>query len=204
MSVFSIPIFPLPEIILFPGAFLPLHIFEPRYRQMLDYCLESGNLMGIASFRKDWQNAKDSDPPIEDIFGWGEILQKDSLFDGRSNIVIQGRGIAKVSSYKSLHPFRIADVIEIEMDQSFRQKSEFNLILQELILLTKRMLLRAGADESFLLSMSRTWEHEFPVEFISSLLDIKFELKYELLITTDYIIKAKKLLGVLRELNLNG
>ena len=45
----TIAIFPLPNIILFPGAFLPLHIFESRYRLMLDYCIESDYELAVTS-----------------------------------------------------------------------------------------------------------------------------------------------------------
>ncbi|HNO22701.1 MAG TPA: LON peptidase substrate-binding domain-containing protein, partial [Leptospiraceae bacterium] len=47
----TLPIFPLSGVLLFPGTYLPLHIFEPRYRLMMDYCLENDNEIGITSYR---------------------------------------------------------------------------------------------------------------------------------------------------------
>ena len=43
----TIPIFPLPNVVLFPNVFLPLHIFEPRYREMVERCLEEGSPFGM-------------------------------------------------------------------------------------------------------------------------------------------------------------
>ncbi|HMV43548.1 MAG TPA: LON peptidase substrate-binding domain-containing protein, partial [Leptospiraceae bacterium] len=58
----TIAVFPLPNMVFFPGAFLPLHIFEPRYRLMLDYCIESDYEMAVTALK--------SDSEIETTFGW--------------------------------------------------------------------------------------------------------------------------------------
>ena len=56
------PIFPLPNVVLFPNALLPLHIFEPRYRQMTADALEGERLIAMALLRPGWES---SSPPAE-------------------------------------------------------------------------------------------------------------------------------------------
>ena len=52
----TIPIFPLPNVVLFPNMLLPLHIFEPRYREMVEDALNGEGLIGMALLKEGWQN----------------------------------------------------------------------------------------------------------------------------------------------------
>jgi Lon protease-like protein len=79
----SVPVFPLPHVVLFPEARLPLHIFEPRYRAMLADCLEAGGAIVIAHIDR-------SGVRISEIAGAGIIVEHEPLPDGRSNIVVAG------------------------------------------------------------------------------------------------------------------
>ena len=54
-----IPVFPLPDVVLFPGVFLPLHIFELRYREMVKDCLAADRLIGISLLRPGWDHDAD-------------------------------------------------------------------------------------------------------------------------------------------------
>ncbi|EMK01839.1 LON peptidase substrate-binding domain-containing protein [Leptospira sp. WS58.C1] len=202
MSRTTIPIFPLPEVILFPGTFLPLHIFEPRYRMMLDYCSESGEEMAIAPIKMDPDNLKNPQPEIETIFGWGTIVRRDPLPDGRSNILLEGKGIAKLESYDTMEPFRIGLVEKIEADSKYIEDKLFVEIFDRILYLTKRILLSEGAKEELILRMNDLWSHPFPVDFISSILNFNFKKKQEILSSTDQILKAQLLVGIVEEMNL--
>jgi Lon protease-like protein len=91
-----IPIFPLPNVVLFPNIMLPLHIFEPRYRQMVrDTMGKERRLIGMALLKGDWQqNYKNGvvhgSPEIFSIGCVGEMVRMVPLPDGRSNILLQG------------------------------------------------------------------------------------------------------------------
>lgn len=78
----NVPIFPLPGTVLFPGARMPLHIFEPRYRTMLADCLASGGPLVIVSTVGDARIAR--------VGGLGTIAEHQPLPDGRSNILVVG------------------------------------------------------------------------------------------------------------------
>ena len=59
-----IPIFPLPNAVLFPGVFLPLHIFEPRYRAMVADALEGDRLIGMMLLKPGWESDYEGRPPV--------------------------------------------------------------------------------------------------------------------------------------------
>lgn len=84
------PIFPLPNVTFFPKTVLPLHIFEPRYRQMVKDCLNGDRLIGVALLREGWQKDYFGHPPIHRTFGVGKIVDYDELDDGRYNIRVEG------------------------------------------------------------------------------------------------------------------
>ncbi|MFQ5848200.1 MAG: LON peptidase substrate-binding domain-containing protein [Candidatus Methylomirabilales bacterium] len=88
----EIAIFPLPNVVFFPHTLLPLHIFEPRYRQMLADCLAGERRLGMALLRPGWEADYHGRPPVYSVAGAGEIVESETLPDGRSNIVLKGVG----------------------------------------------------------------------------------------------------------------
>lgn len=86
----TIPIFPLPNVVLFPGVFLPLHIFEERYRAMVRDALAGDRLIGIVLLRAGWEAEYDGNPPVYDVGCAGLITHSERLDDGRFNIVLHG------------------------------------------------------------------------------------------------------------------
>lgn len=188
----TIAIFPLPNIILFPGAFLPLHIFEPRYRLMLDYCIESDYEIAVTSLL--------SNSRIETTFGWGKIVRHEPLSDGRANILLEGMGIASLKSYKSTDPFIIAEVEKIENDYSHINTEEFIELRTELIQLTKDYLRKLNVEDMYINEMDKLSVHPFPVEFITSVINCDFKKKQEILMTENPYQRAIKLLKILHDI----
>jgi len=85
-----LPIFPLPNVVLFPNVFLPLHIFEPRYREMVADALSADRLIGMALLRPGWDRNYEGRPPIFPIGCSGVMTHVERLADGRYNIVLRG------------------------------------------------------------------------------------------------------------------
>ena len=79
----AVPVFPLPQVVLFPEVLLPLHIFEPRYRAMLSDCLDGNGALVIAQIDRDSGR-------IANVAGIGVIVDHRPLPDGRANIVVAG------------------------------------------------------------------------------------------------------------------
>jgi Lon protease-like protein len=88
--VFSLPIFPLPNVVLFPNVFLPLHIFEPRYRQMVAESLAGDRIIGMVLLRPGYEADYEGAPPIYPTGCSGLITHSEKLNDGRYNLVLRG------------------------------------------------------------------------------------------------------------------
>ena len=86
----TIPVFPLPNVVLFPNVFLPLHIFEPRYRQMVAEALAGDRIIGMVLLRPGYENDYDGAPPIYPTGCSGLITHAEQLEDGKYNLVLRG------------------------------------------------------------------------------------------------------------------
>ena len=85
-----IPIFPLPNVVLFPNVFLPLHIFEPRYRQMVADALAGDRMIGMVLLRPGYEADYEGSPPVYDTGCSGLITHAEPLDEGRYNVVLRG------------------------------------------------------------------------------------------------------------------
>ena len=87
----AIPLFPLPNAVLFPGVPLPLHIFEPRYREMVREVERSEHkLVGMVLLRGDWRKDYYGRPDVYAVGCAGRLVSVEPLPDGRFNILLQG------------------------------------------------------------------------------------------------------------------
>ena len=84
-------LFPLPGVVLFPHAILPLHIFEPRYRQMTEDALASDRFITIVQVRPPAEWASPGEPTLEEYGCLGRIFKHERLPDGRFNFLLLGR-----------------------------------------------------------------------------------------------------------------
>ena len=90
MLPLDLPLFPLPNVVLFPDVCLPLHIFEPRYRQMLAHALHGDRLIGMVLLKPGYPADYEGHPPVYEIGCAGLITHAERLPDGRSSIVLHG------------------------------------------------------------------------------------------------------------------
>jgi Lon protease-like protein len=106
----AIPIFPLPNVVLFPNVFLPLHIFEPRYRQMVEDALAGDRIIGMVLLRPGWEPHYDERPPVYPVGCAGVITHSERLDDGRFNIVLRGMEKFRIAGEENGHGYRVARV----------------------------------------------------------------------------------------------
>ncbi|HVN29102.1 MAG TPA: LON peptidase substrate-binding domain-containing protein [Candidatus Binataceae bacterium] len=85
-----IPLFPLPNLVLFPGVAVPLHIFEPRYREMIADVSASHGIIGMMLLKGDWEREYYANPDTFAIGCAGKISQLVKLADGRYNLMLEG------------------------------------------------------------------------------------------------------------------
>jgi Lon protease-like protein len=106
----GIPLFPLPNVVLFPNVFLPLHIFEPRYRQMVADALAGDRIIGMVLLRPGFEANYEGRPPIYEVGCAGVITHSQPLADGRYDIVLRGIEKFRVTSEDHSHQYRIANI----------------------------------------------------------------------------------------------
>jgi len=139
---FILPLFPLPNLVFFPRTRLPLHIFEPRYRQMISDAVAADQRFGIVLLRPGWESNYFGAPAIHTLGTIGQIEQAVPLEDGRYNILVRGEVRFRVIGEVSREPYRTARVIA-EPEQS-REASQ------------------AYAQKSWLADLSRQYLHYLP------------------------------------------
>ena len=98
----QIPLFPL-QVVLFPGGLLPLHIFEPRYRTMVKFCLEHESEFGIVLI-KEGEEVGDAATPYE-VGTAARILHVEHLDDGRMNIITAGEYRFQILEVQEHHSY---------------------------------------------------------------------------------------------------
>jgi uncharacterized protein len=106
----TIPIFPLPNAVLFPNVFLPLHIFEPRYRAMVRDAMTTDRIIGMVLLRPGYERDYDGRPPVYPIGCAGVITHSEELPDGRFNIILKGIEKFKMTGEDTSRPYRLAHV----------------------------------------------------------------------------------------------
>ena len=151
------PIFPLPQVQLFPHALLPLHVFEPRYRALTKDALAGSRLIALPLLEPGYEERYEERPPVRAVCGVGKILEHEALPDGRANILLQGLTRARIlEELPPAQPYRLVrlsplpDVLPAAFDAASAHRT--------LLLLADQLALRLPAGTQTL----RTLAHSQP------------------------------------------
>lgn len=109
----TIPLFPLPNAVLFPKMALPLHVFEPRYRKMVADAWSSHRTIGMTLLKPGWEPDYQGRPAVYAIGCAGRIERHEPLPDGRSNIVLRGLARFRILQEHAGEPYRLASVLAL-------------------------------------------------------------------------------------------
>src|SRR5438067_6901427 len=121
---FLLPLFPLPNLVFFPRTRLPLHVFEPRYRQMVADAVAADQRFGIVLLRPGWETDYFGALPIYGYGTVGQIEQAVPLDDGRYNILVRGEVRFRVVGEVSREPYRTARVI-VQPEESHNESRRY-------------------------------------------------------------------------------
>jgi len=110
METKRISLFPLPASVFYPKTVLPLHIFEPRYRDMVTHSIESGQWIGMVLLEPGYEKEYFGGPAIKPIGCAGNLEKWDRLEDGKYNILLRGQSRFRVVREVGDRPFREAEV----------------------------------------------------------------------------------------------
>ena len=104
----ELPLFPLTQVVLFPHALMPLHIFEPRYRALVKDCLATHKAFAIVLVTDPSAVDADGNPPIAGVAGAGLIVEHQGLPDGRSTLLLHGQARVSLEELPFVPPYRRA------------------------------------------------------------------------------------------------
>lgn len=113
----AMPVFPLPGVVLMPGETMPLQVFEPRYRALVDYALAGRGVFAMATLKPGFEVDYEGSPPIYREVGLGKVIAHQPLEDGRSNVLIQYLAAALVDDELGTdHLFRLFSALEVRRE----------------------------------------------------------------------------------------
>src|SRR5262249_29281197 len=105
-----LPLFPLPNVVLFPQMPMPLHIFEPRYRKMVADALDSHRTIGMSLLQPGREAEYQRRPAVYGVGCAGVIEQSEPLAEGRYNILLRGTVRFRIQEEHGGEPYRLAAV----------------------------------------------------------------------------------------------
>lgn len=194
----EVAMFPLPNVVLFPGQALPLHIFEERYKAMMRYVLGTeARLLGMQLYKDGWDQAGDF-PPTYDIACVGRVGEIERLPEGRYNIILHGLVRVETEEYTKREPFRIARIAPLFSQQP--ADASYDELLAQLAVGIQRVLP--------VVSRGLTWEQVRPIleqlpgpgavaDFVAAYLPVDVHQRQELLETLDVEQRLRRILNLL-------
>jgi ATP-dependent Lon protease len=172
----EIPLFPLPNLVLFPHIVVPLHIFEERYKSMINACIDSGEVFGLVLLRTGAD--EESEETIHRVGVTARIVEVERLDEGRMNILCEGEQRFRIYRFSQQTPFWKGAVDLIEDDERNATEALYEQVAE---------LYRSVVDVSAKLSGSQEAELVLPDSstdlsyMVSYVLDIEPEDKQKLL-----------------------
>lgn len=190
-------VFPLPDSVLFPNTLLPLHVFEPQYRLMLDDCLSRGGLITVVLLRKGSPKSL-LDAPAYTVGGLGRVTTAMRLPDATSRIFLGGVARVAILRYTQRRPYPVAEIEPLSpapvepglMDAARRRAlSLFQMLIGE----------ANGAARDFLARVEGLRDPGATADLISAGLDADPHVKQRLLETVDLPERYERLTRILEE-----
>ena len=190
-----VPIFPLPTVVFFPKTYLPLHIFEPRYREMIQEASTQGQCIGMALLKDGWEDHYEEAPPIYTTGCIGRIISSHKLSDGRYNIVLQGLHRCTYHEQTVVTNYRQAKITLQTSDTSGMLPAEIRGHLEQT---AQEYLTSKKANELCDIINSATLPDQTLVHNLSAGLDLSPVEKQFLLESDDLPQQARRLIDFIR------
>jgi Lon protease-like protein len=187
-------IFPLPNVVLFPNVFLALHIFEPRYREMVADAVASDRMIGMVLLRPGWEHDYEGRPPVYSVGCSGVITHVEKLPDGRYNIVLRGLERFRITGEDQSRSYRRAAIEPLtEYGLSVDDRADIRRLRAKLETLLAPAAEKAGADIKIPSAMS----DDDLVNALAQYLDLEPLEKQALLEKHSLLARAESLVELL-------
>jgi hypothetical protein len=199
------PLFPLPDAVLLPHAIQPLHVFEERYRRMIEDCLDQSGQIAMATFKGDnWKLDYQGTVPLRPAVCVGQIVHHDELADGRHNVLLHGvcrARIQKLIEPTEDRPYRMAKLVPLEpVEEHPPPMANVRKVLRSMLVGPRLSRMRSVETVMQWIDRDDISTHAL-LELIGFALVHDSELKYRLLAEPDPIRRARLIRRELRSLD---
>jgi Lon protease-like protein len=134
-----VPIFPLPDLALFPNTLLPLHIFEPRYRAMVTDALARDRRLAIVGLKPGYEGDYAGHPAVHEVAGLGRIVKCERMATGRFNLLLKGE--LRVRIERELPSDTLYRLVQsVELQDSGAERASVPALLDEVKRACRRIL----------------------------------------------------------------
>jgi uncharacterized protein len=197
----AVRLFPLPNVVLFPHMILPLHIYEPRYCDMLADALATDQLITLALLQPGWEPKYEARPPLFDVVCVGEIVAHETQPNKRHNILLRGMRRAKiVHELPSELAYRQAKVELLEETQSALSDASRGSKQTKILDLFRNFLPESEIWEQQIDQLlSRPIDLSLLTDIVAFTASFPLDVKQQLLIETNCDIRADMLIKLLQQ-----
>lgn len=175
------PLFPLPNVVLFPRVLLPLHVFEPRYRLMMDEVLKGDQTLCMALLKPGWEGDYYGSPPVHEIGCVGRVVQHQLLPDGRYNVTLQGERKVVVEGFEREAPYRVARLRPAAEDRAWAKSADAETQVGAALSLFRRIHETQGAAIEMAQVFGAPMDPEAILNTIATHLNVEPAVKQRLL-----------------------
>lgn len=195
-------LFPLPNLVLYPHVMQPLHIFEERYREMLEDALATDKLIAMSVLKPGWEPDYDSRPPIAEYACLGKVAAHHRLEDGHYNVLLLGvERVRIVQEMDPLRSFRQARVEIVEDCYDFESISDKKRMQEKLLAAFRKHLpCTCQLPEQLEEMLSRHLPLGLLTDLAAYTLPLETDVKCRLLSECRVSVRAQTLLEQVRRL----
>lgn len=191
-----IPLFPLPNVVFFPRTYLPLHIFEPRYSDMVRYAAAGHRMIGMVLLKDGWESDYHGAPPIFPVGCVGRIISIQTLPEYRYNILLQGLRRFEIQAEVGAETYRQA---RIDLKDVPPRKGELPSELRAELQKAVAGFIHSREDELALVAfLKHAFQDDVLVNNLSFVLDFTPLEKQFLLESESLLQQGKRLLELLQ------
>jgi len=186
-------------VVFFPKTLLPLHIFEPRYRQMIADALERDQSICVALLKPGWETDYEGSPEVYPVACLGRIVRHQAHSDGRFHVVLEGESRVMVEAYERLTPYRMAQLRTLEQDAAWAEGPDVASQSLELLRLFQDSFRNEASAAGLTAAIGSELSPEGIVNSVAMHLDVEPKVKQFLLEIDSVGARYRSVLKILRE-----
>jgi uncharacterized protein len=192
----KVRLFPLPNLVLFPYVIQPLHVFEPRYRQLMEDSLKDDRLIGMALLQPHCEKEYYKSPPIYPMICLGRIHKEERLPDGRWNLLLHGLTRARIESEMGVDRLYRMARVQLIQEKEIASVAAAKELRRQLGRETERWF---AAHESAVVQLEKLLHSDLTLGALCDVfgfaLPIAVEVKQQLLEEIDVCARARRLIA---------